>query len=222
MLLIQEVNLTWHKPERGGAAASARQQFPLAYVWPAESGLHNVTLHRLNFYQEGEKFLDSVTEMRHSLQVCGQKMAMPQSEIDRRISQRLWQMQKYEQQFYNSADELNLTNLTLAYCGENLQVDFCYDEQRSGRPMRRGRNKDFNNRHSRMLGRDGLHENAVVLAPGQYGRLIWNERRVDCDTGGWYYQLHVYNLLYTVRGVPANDVLIREPDFVYEQLADLY
>lgn len=223
MLLIQEVNLIWHKQERGGAAAVARRRFPYAYNWPAECGLHNVMLHRLNFYQQGENFLDDEAETRQSLQAYGQKMGLTQAEIDRRIVQRLWQAQKYAKQFYNSADDLNLTNLSLAYCGDNLQVDFCYDVQRSGRPARRGHNKDFANRQARMYSRDCLNENAFLLAPGQYGRVVWNERNVDYDTGGWYYQLHIYNLFYGSRGVPPADVLIvNKPDFVYEQLADLY
>lgn len=222
MLLIQEVNLTWHKAERSGAAVGARRKFPLAYNWPADGGLHNVMLHRLSFYQQGEKFLDAAEDMRQSMTKNLIARGMTKPEIERRISQRLWQMKKLAQQFYNSADELNLTNLALNYCGDNLQVDFCYDERRSGQPVRRGRNKDFVNQQSRWFGRDRLNENAFLLEPGQYGRIIWNERKVDCDTGGWYYQLHIYNLLYWPRGVPPANVLVdNEPDFRYEQLAKL-
>ena len=90
-------------------------------------------------------------------------------------------------------------------------------------PYRRGHNEDFGNAASRFCGRDCLNETAFLLVPGQYGRLLWNERR-SCQEGEWNYQLHLYNLYLAPDGTsPAEDVFTcREPDVVYRQLADLY
>ena len=102
-------------------------------------------------------------------------------------------------------------------------MNFAYDERRSGSPRRRGRNRDYHNQQSLWHGRDCLNEEAFLLEPGQYGRIIWNERCADCDTGHWYYQLHIYNILLFKRGVPPADILLtRQPDYEYSQLADLY
>lgn len=68
-----------------------------------------------------------------------------------------------------------------------------------------------------------MNENAFLLVPGEYGRVMWNERNVDYDTGHWYYQLHIYNILLYPRGVPPTDILAqRQPDYEYEQMADLF
>ena len=149
--------------------------------------------------------------------------ALTEAEIEQRVAQRLWQARKYEKQTYRNADELNLANLAFEYCGENLAVNFAYDERRSGSPRRRGSNRDYHNQQSLWHGRDCLNEEAFLLEPGQYGRIIWNERCADCDTGHWYYQLHIYNILLFKRGVPPADILLtRQPDYEYSQLADLY
>ena len=223
MLVIQNANLTWHKTERGGAAAAARNNFPFAYPLPEMHQLYNVWLNCLNYYQYGERFYDSVEETRQNMPKALKNMGFESAEIERRVAHRIRQLYRNQNQFYNTPDEVNLPNLILAYCGENLQVNFAYDERRSGQPRRRGHNKDFNNRQSRLHGVDCLNETAFLLEPGEYGRVIWNERNVDYDTGGWYYQLHIYNIFCWSRGVPPVDILVsREPDFEYLQLEDLY
>ncbi len=223
VLLVQNITLVWHKTERGAAGAQARARFPLAYDLPEPELRHNVLLHNLRFIQCEEKFIDSLEETRRTLPVVLRKLGLTEAEIEQRVAQRLWQARKYEKQTYRNADELNLANLAFEYCGENLAVNFAYDERRSGSPRRRGRNRDYHNQQSLWHGRDCLNEEAFLLEPGQYGRIIWNERCADCDTGHWYYQLHIYNILLFKRGVPPADILLtRQPDYEYSQLADLY
>lgn len=223
MLLIQTITLAWHKEERGAAGAQARARFPLAYELPELDLRYNVLLHNLSFTQRGEKIVDDVEEARQTLPAVFCKLGLTEPEIERRVAQRIWQQRKYEKQTYQAAAELNLANLALECCGDNLAVAFGYDERRSGRPMRRGRNKDYHNQQSFWYGRDCLNEEAFLLEPGQYGRILWNERLTDYDTGIWYYQLHIYNILLVKRGLPPADVLLtRQPDYEYEQLADLY
>ncbi len=223
MLLVQNITLVWHKAERGAAGAQARARFPLAYRLPEPELRHNVLLHNLRFVQHGTDFVDGLTEERQLLLTSLRHLGLPELEIEQRVAQRLWQARKYEKQTYQTADELNLINLDFTYCGENLAVAFAYDERRGGRPMRRGRNRDYHNQQSVWHGRDCLNEEAFLLEPGKYGRIVWNERCADYDTGSWYYQLHIYNILLFKRGVPPADILLtRQPDYEYKQLADLY
>lgn len=223
MLVIQEVNLTWHKAERGGVAADARRRFPLAYPLGLAEMCRNVWLNRLDYFQQGEDFWDLAEEIRRHMPNRLKAMGFEQPEIERRVAHHIRQLRKNENQFFNAADELNLPNLALEYCGDNLQVSFAYDERRSGQPRRCGHNKDFHKPHARLYAQDLLNETAFLLAPDEYGRLIWNERNIDCDTGAWYYQLHIYNIFRWQRGMPPQNVfLAREPDFVYEQLAKLF
>ena len=71
--------------------------------------------------------------------------------------------------------------------------------------------------------KDCLNEVAFSLMPNQYGRVLYNERRRDMDTGEWYYQLHIYNLLYTEEKQLSKDVfVVYKPDRIYQQIARLY
>jgi len=126
-------------------------------------------------------------------------------------------------QFYASVQRLNLTNLSVRLNAGDYEVTFFHDEQRSGKPVRRGHNKDYHNIDSPLYRHDVLNETAFLLKQAQYGRIIWNERKLDYDTGEWYYQLHVINLLhYLGEMLKSNIFLNSKPDFEYKQMAVLY
>lgn len=126
-------------------------------------------------------------------------------------------------QFYASVEELNLINLSIRWNAESYEVTFFYDINRSGEPVRRGHNKDYNNMDSPLYRHDILNETIFSLRLGQYGRVIWNERKRSCDTGECYYQLHVVNLLHSTGEMPEQDIFLSGvPDFEYKQTAVLY
>ena len=136
--------------------------------------------------------------------------------------QNLWVNDTYRFQFYSSIQNLNLTNLLIQPDTESYEVTFFYDAHRSGQPIRQGHNKDYHNVDSLLYRHDILNETIFSLKRGQYGRVIWNERRV-CDTGKWYYQLHVTNLLHYLGKKPEREIFLTgRPDFEYKQMAVLY
>ena len=51
MLLIQNIQLTWDKKERGTKGANARKQFSMAYPFPQTNIYDNIVLHYQSFYQ---------------------------------------------------------------------------------------------------------------------------------------------------------------------------
>ena len=54
-------------------------------------------------------------------------------------------------------------------------------------------------------------------------RWRWNERETNCDTGEWYYQLHIINLLNYPEKMPETDIFLTcRLDFEYKQMAVLY
>ena len=193
MLLIQNINLCWSKNERGTDHAKVRRQFPQAYLLEKNMPVGNVVVHCLHFWQGGERFIDPILENG-----------------------------RYGVQLYRSVEEVNLVNLSLVSCPCGFEVSFCYDERRSGKPFRRGHNKDYNNPQSSLYRKDCLNETAFVLAENQYGRILWNERRIDCDTGEWYYWICIYNILYLSDETIKADVFVaNEPDYIYRQMVDL-
>lgn len=68
-----------------------------------------------------------------------------------------------------------------------------------------------------------LREKAFTLTEQQpYGRMIYNGRLSDYDTGQWYYRKAVINIFF-ISGKFGGDLFTsREPDFVYEQTEILY
>lgn len=193
MLLIQNINLCWSKNERGTDYAEVRRQFPPAYPLEKNMPMGNVVVHYLHFLQSGERCIDSILENRD-----------------------------YRVQRYCSVEEVNLANLSIVPCPCGFEVSFYYDERRSGRPFRRGHNKDYNNPQSPLYRKDCLNETAFVLKPNQYGRILWNERTIDWDTGEWYYYVRTYNILFLPDGISRADIFVAdEPDFVYRQMVVL-
>lgn len=197
MLVIQQITLSWNKDERGAKGENARRRFPLAYPVEDTACLGEVMVDRWDFLQEGEHFVD-----------IRQKLRCP-------TKQHIF--------FYNSVTELNLTNLLLSPQEGHLAVIFFYDEQRSGRPLRRGHNRDYHKIDSPFYRKDILNETAFVLDSDQYGRVIWNEHMIDWDTGNWYYQLHIYHIAALSKQILSRDLFLkRQPDYEYRQLAAMY
>lgn len=224
MLLIQEIDLTWTKNERGGSAAQARRQFPAAYPMDQLPAQAAAAVQYLGFRQKKETFLDAAQETRRSLEQFLPKIGFTPAQVQQEIQQRLSWIRKNRLQTFSRIEDLNLTNLSIRPGPEGISVSFFYDSQRSGMPYRRGHNQDFHNQNAPLCGKDCLNETAFVLAPGQYGRVIWNERRTDYDDRTWYYQLHTCNLLHLSGETPIQeDVFLSSgPDFIYRQLAVLY
>ena len=195
MLLIQDICLSWGKNERSSVYAKTRAEFPVVYSLDKLPDMFHgdVMVYRLDFWQRGTMFRTS-----HMTDA-------------------------YRFQFYTSVKDLNLTNLSIQSDAENYEVTFFYDEHRSGEPVRQGHNKDYHNIDSLLYRHDILNEAAFSLERGQYGRVIWNERKINYDTGEWYYQWHIINLLHYQGKMPKKDIfLTSKPDFEYKQMAVLY
>jgi len=195
LLLVEDICLSWNKNERSSAYARMRAEFPMVYsLDKLPDTIHgDVFVFCLRFWQKGAVFRS------------------------------LCENDKYRFQFYPSVQDLNLTNLSIQPDMESYEVTFFYDEQRSGLPGRRGHNKDYQNPNSPLYRHDILNETAFTLGQGQYGRVIWNERKRDYDTGEWYYQLHIVNLLHSITKMPkANIFLTHKLNYEYKQMATLY
>lgn len=193
LLLIQDICLSWSKKERNSACAKKRTEFPVAY---SSNKMSNVF--------HGEILVNRLSFLQN-----------------RTVFQTLNGIANGFQS-YPSVKDLNLTNLYIQSVTYGYKVVFFYDERRSGQPIRRGHNKDYDNADSLLYHHDILNETAFSLKQGQYGRIIWNERKTDWDTGEWYYQLHILNLLYSDKIPEADIFLTGKLDFEYKQIAVLY
>ena len=181
-------------------------------------------VHTLCFYQchPGE-IITNREECRRGLEQYLPRLGFSRKQVSAEIARRQREMGRVQFLAYPDHLNLNLTNLSFRPLEESWEIVFRWDEQRSGLPYRRGRNQDYNNPDSRLYRKDCLNETAFVLAPGQTGRLIWNERDRGYDDGIWFYRLNVCNVAALPgREFPPEVFLLREPDFVYRQLAELF
>jgi len=122
----------------------------------------------------------------------------------------------------NRYSHVSLPNLNISFENDNLRVKFSHDGS-TGNPFRRGHNEDFNNVDSPFYRKDFLNETAFVLCPEEYGRLIYNERKVVAFEGDWYYQLHIVNFICIEKqNLRPTIFTSKKPDKVYQNLASLF
>lgn len=211
MLAIQDITLTWGKDERGWQYAESRASFPRAYAEEAVMARCEAVVFRRSYFQDGNAVISAAQRLR----ICGILNGEQLEERIRWISQR-------RVSTYASLADIDVTGLTAERSDCCCEVGFFYDAGRCGMPFRRGSNKDYNNPKSQLYRKNVLNEDAFVLSDGQYGRIIWNERRSDADTGEWFYRLHIYNLFNAAGAFNGTEFVARAPDFLYEQTAALY
>lgn len=120
---------------------------------------------------------------------------------------------------YSSTEKLHLHNAVICQNEDEYEISFFYHY---GFPHRRGHNKNYHNVESCYYGQDRLNEIAFTLKQYQYGRMIWNSRNIEYDTGNWNYNIYVYNF-YVTDKMPESDIFVSHtPDFEYKQMAMLY
>lgn len=107
---------------------------------------------------------------------------------------------------------------------EKYKIMFCDDFYYFfNRTKRRGHNETYMDITSPLSYTDALNETAFILNPNEYGRIIYNERYVDHDTGQWYYGLHTYNIISCDKSDFKEKMFFRKnPDYEYKQLKKLF
>ncbi len=102
------------------------------------------------------------------------------------------------------------------------KIMFC-DDSSYYSVKRQGHNELYNDIHSPMSYTNRLYETAFFLKDGEYGRIIFNNRFVEHDTGKWVYIRTVYNCLNCDRAAFREKMFFRKkPDFEYTSLEHLY
>lgn len=221
MLVIQEIILSWDKSQRGADCAEARRRFLMAY--PLEKNLppEEAVVHHLHFCQRGAFFTDIAQESLQKLEKGLPRSGGPYERTHREQMKRIAQIREHRVQVYHSVQNVNLTNLSINPCRKGFDISFCYDQRRSGSPFRRGHNKDYDHEESLLYRQDCLNETAFVLAPGQYGRILWNDRITEWDTGEWFYRLNIYNILSVAGGWQRDLLVTKTPDYLYRQMTEV-
>lgn len=95
-----------------------------------------------------------------------------------------------------------------------LDVVFEYDSQNCGAPSR----YKYDPQSKKKL---YLKEKAFTLNPDEFGKIIVNGRFSDSDTGNWWYEKQIFNIIYTYS--PDKDIFKKiKVAKEYSQLAKMW
>ena len=117
----------------------------------------------------------------------------------------------------------NMTENTRLFKEDDIyKIMFCDDGGWLCHTRRRGHNEAYNKPHSPFTHQDKLNVTAFRLKDGDYGRIIYNNRYIDGDTGKWIYARHVYNFINCNKAAYREKMFYRkDPDHEYTNMLSL-
>lgn len=99
------------------------------------------------------------------------------------------------------------------------KIMFCDENFSYSLPKRHGHNESYMDKKTPFSYTDSVFETAFRLHKNEYGRIIFNERIVEHDTGIWYYGLHTYNIINCEKSDFREKMFFRKnPDYEYKNL----
>lgn len=228
MLAIQLVKIEWLKDSRTPDGARQRalclqpEQIAsdVSLVCPAASE-EAVFLQRRSYYQSRGQIKSaeenvSGMEQRHNMAHSDRFTA-----IDDYAEKRILRAREHiqaEMGGFLSLEKLDIPCLAITAEQDNAYRVKWYDSG-EGMPKRRGGNEDFGKNGAKLAGRPNtLNETAFVLKQGESGVARYNYRYTGYH-GQWYRCYYVY--LVNADSLDR-DIFLREYDYEYGQLADLF
>ncbi len=224
MLAILSIEMEWLKENRTPAGAIQRQKYfaPVKIEDVVNLSGDGIFVKKCKFYQRGDSVFSSVESADRLDEILyekdrGKAFAGSDEYEQKMARKRKDAVAKDKGAFYN-IDKLDIPCITVVEEPDNRYCIKWFDNGK-GMPRRRGGNEDFGKKGARLAGQPNvLNETAFVLTEGQAGLLKFNYRKAYYS-GQWYecYYVYVVNAKELSR-----DVFMREYDFEYDQLADLF
>lgn len=116
-----------------------------------------------------------------------------------------------------------IANIRIFKEADIYKIMFCDENFSSRRQKLHGHNESYMDKKSPFSYTDRIFETAFRLNKNEYGRIIFNERIVEHDTGIWYYILHTYNIINCDKSDFKEKMFFRKnPDYEYKQLKKLF
>lgn len=223
MLAVLKIRMKWNKENRMPKDAIQREQYYKPVLIEEDVPLigKGIFLKECDYEQVGSQ-IHSDRE-----KAVLEKKNKPFAGLDRYEEQSAFRaeqaLQKRKGIFYD--DILALEKRDLLRCISIIEeADDCYRikwfDQGIGMPRRRGGNEDFMKRGAKLAGQPNvLNETAFILKKGESGLLKYNFRMQYFDGEQYYLCFYVYMVNTEVL---TRDVFLREYDYAYDQMADLF
>lgn len=209
MLIVQSINLYYHKDARYPNYANVRNSLKFLPINPQPNKFYpsdtmfdcEVLLQSLVYWQK----TDGLKQYREKFKKFGNE---------------IFTEGKYET-YWNYHNLI--ANIRIFKEDNIYKIMFCDENFSSHRPTRHGHNESYMKKQSPFKYKDRIFETAFRLDKNKYGRIIYNERNVEHDTGIWYYGLHTYNIINCDKSDFKEKMFFRKnPDYEYKQLKQLF
>ena len=190
MLLIQHIKLEWYKESRGAPDSTARNRLEPARRLPARFFDYN-----------------PIGTPSHYLFLVQEKTDFIE-QINR--IEALTELEKVKVGCLEIVKNLNAYDVHFKYVHSNGDPVRTNEHRKTAAP--------FTHEHDDSI-YGMLNEIAMTLKPGEYGRIMHNGKHIGYDTGHWYYQKDIVNIINSPDKVENLDIFLgRKPDKTYDQL----
>lgn len=224
MLAILLIEMKWSKESRTPNGALQRQKFykPVRIEDGVNLSGDGIFVKKCHYYQCGNTITSDVEvsdNLDRRLYEMGKGKAFTESdEREQRMAVlRAKSVQKDKGSFCKIEDH------DIPCVMVNEEANNCYrikwSDSEYAMPRRRGGNEDFYHKGTKLAGQPNrLNETAFILEEGKAGLLKYNYRYSSYH-GQWYkcYYVYVVN-----EKILTQDIFMREYDYEYNQLADLF
>lgn len=224
MLAVLLIEMTWFKEDRTPNGASIRKKYDKPVR--IEDGINlignGIFYKKCCYFQHGDCVLsEDDVSCRPDKELyetnSGKAFTGAQERELRRAGQRGQRVRQDKGSFY-SLEKIDVPCVTISEEADKCYRIRWYDDGR-GRPRRRGGNEDLYKKGAKLAGQPNtLNETAFILEEEKVGLLRYNYRYTSYD-GQWY----KYYCVYAVNAkVLTQDIFIRDYDYEYLQMADLF
>lgn len=228
MLAVLQICMKWTKENRTPKGAVQREQYykPIRIEEDVPLSGKGIFLKVCDYDQVGSEIRSDQDYALQWGQAKHEQKNKPFTGLDEYEEQRAFRACQSRQQrkgaFY---DRLALEKRNLIPCIRIVEeAGGCcrikWFDQGLGMPRRRGGNEDFMKQGARLAGQPNvLNETAFILNKDESGRLKYNYRMQYFD-GEQYYLC--YDVYLVNADVLTREVFLREYDYEYDQMADLF
>ncbi len=224
MLAILLIEMEWLKENRTPASAILRQKYfgPIKIEDEVNLSGEGIFVKKCKFYQRGDSIYSGVESADRLDKILYEesrgKAFTGSDEYEQKMARKRKDAVTKDKGAFCNIDKLEIPCITVVEETDNRYRIKWFDNGK-GMPRRRGDNEDFGKKGTRLAGQPNvLNETAFVLEEGQAGLLKFNYRKTYYS-GQWYECYYVY--VVNAREL-SRDVFMREYDYEYDQLADLF
>lgn len=224
MLAILLVEMMWYKEDRTPDGAVLRQSYyhPVKIEEEVDLSGKGVFYKQCYYQQQGTTIFSNgdileKQSLKQKKKKCRTPFMQKHEREERSAARWMRGVQKKRGSFY-SVEKIEIPCIAISEEENEIYRIKWYDNG-CGMPRRRGGNEDLYKKGAKLAGKPNtLNETAFLLSEGQSGLLKYNYRYTSYE-GQWYRCYYVYmvnekQLTY--------DIFLRDYDYEYSQLADLF